>query len=239
VEATIFIDAIDKIKWRPRRLSPGAITTDRKFQAREVGLSEERVNRYASDMRRGDGFPEIKVARVSGGLYVVDGFHRVEAAKAAGLTSLAALVAPMNEKMAIRVAIAGNAKHGLSLTGKDKRRCFRLYCESDGHLRPDGSIKSLRQIRDDLGNIAWPNTISSWLRKAGIPSDDPFGPNVLWAEDEELGPDFEEFEIALHKLEHIFHQLNDDVRVAATTRMAEVAGRLVADERASPNSLDI
>ncbi len=176
--------------WRTATLSLDAVEEARRFQPRELSLNDTRAAQYAFAMRRGDEFPPIKVANVGGKLYVVDGFHRLEAARQAKRTQIAAEIAPMSEKAAVALAINANALHGLPLSQKDKQRCFQLYRDAGLHCWPDGRVKSLRQIRKDLGNLAWPNTISSWLKKANIePEPDDEGPNVSWQDAED--PDHE------------------------------------------------
>lgn len=237
-EEVILEDPISALTWRTRQMNPAIITRERRYQPRDSDLSQERVARYALDMSRGDKFPPITVGHVGKIMYLLDGFHRVEAADKAGLKSLEAVIAPMDETTAILVAIAANAKHGLNLTGKDKRRCFQLYCECGGHLHKDGTVKSLRHIRRDLGDIAWPNTISAWLRKAGIEPTLDEGPSVDWAEDHS-GPELEEFEDALSGLENIFHRLDSDVRRAAVGLLNETALRLVKGEVENNGFLDV
>jgi hypothetical protein len=194
-------------------------------------LSEERVAKYAYDMRRGDEFPPIRVARVGKELCVLDGFHRVEAARSARLDAIAAYIAPMSERAAVSVAIGANARHGLNLNRKDKRRCFDLYCAAGGHLTADGSVKSLRQIRADLDGIAWPQTISNWLKDAGIsPAEDPAGPNVAWQDEEPESAELENFMGELHALENTFHQLSNSDQATAGKRLQDTLDRLFQGE---------
>lgn len=218
-------------EWRWRRINPHSVQCASRFQPR-VALSDEQVNKYAAAMRRGDTFPPIRVARVGSSLCVLDGFHRVEAARAIGRESIGAYITSMSEKEAMRVAISANALHGLNLNRKDKRRCFNLYVEGGGHLRPDGSVKSLRQIRNDLENIVSHQTVSNWLRAAGIaPAEDPVGPNVSWADEEpDKSADLQEFEAQLEILEEVFHRLDNRDRATAGYRLDETATRLLEGE---------
>jgi len=192
------------------------------------------------DMRRGDEFPPIQLARVGGELCVIDGFHRVEAARAAGIETIPAYISPLSEPEAVRAAIAANAKHGLNLSGKDKRRCFEIYCKSGAHRRSDGAVKSLRQIRTDLDGIAWPQTISNWLRKAGItPAEDPKGPNVAWADEEPETAELMDFMDQLHSLENMFHRLGDDDQETAGERLDGLMKRLFASEPVQREAVEL
>ena len=230
----------DEIPWSWRKLGLDAVQCDKRFQPRVDGVSQPLVNKYAWDLKRGDLFPPILVGRVGKGLYVLDGFHRVEAARMAGLNEISARVAPMREETAVWVAIEANATHGKNLSGKDKRHCFERYCATERHLRPDGTIKSLRQMRAELHNIAHPTTLSKWLKQAGIvPSKDPENPVKEWPEGYEGGPNLEEFDVQLHVLESVFHGLSDKDRVEATRRLSALANRIVAVERDNPAFLDI
>ncbi len=187
--------------------------------------------KYAHAMRRGDEFPPIRVARVGDALCVVDGFHRIEAARAARQDTIPAYIAPMSERQAVSVAIAANANHGLNLTGKDKRKCFELYHQAGGHLHPNGLVKSLRQIRADLDCIAWPQTISNWLKKAGItPAEDTKGPNVAWADEEPETAELGDFMDQLHVVENMFHRLGDEDKIVAGERLEDLTRRLFQDE---------
>jgi hypothetical protein len=235
------LSIINEIEWSWRKVSPDTIHSDPRFQPRVKGVSDALVNKYAWDMRRGDTFPPILVGRVANVLYVLDGFHRLEAARAAGLSEISIRVASMREDTAVWVAVEANAIHGLNLTRSDKRHCFQRYCETGRHVGPDGSIKSLREMRRELHNIAHPSTLSKWLKSVGIvPSDDPEGPVKEWDRDEELqGPDLDEFDVQLHALESVFHGLGDDDRIQAARRISALANRIVEVEKDSPAFLDI
>jgi hypothetical protein len=218
------------------------VECDRRFQPRE-SLSEHKVRQYARDMKRGDPFPPILLAKVGKkGPFVLDGFHRVEAARLADLSAISARIASMTEDTAVWAAIQANTKHGINLTRQDKRRCFQLFCEAGRHLRQDGTVKSLRALRAELDNIAHITTLSRWLKEAGIvPSEDeeeePLAP---WRAEEEQGPDLDEFDVQLHSLENTFQRLTDEDRSAAAHRLREVAFRLYdGEKREGPMALDI
>jgi hypothetical protein len=231
----------DEVQWSWRKVSPSAIKRDKRFQPRVEGVSESLVNKYAWDMRRGDVFPPILVGKLPDGLYVLDGFHRLEAAQAAGLESISARIAPIREERAVWLAVEANATHGKNLTQKDKRHAFQRYCEIGLHLRPDGTIKSLRQMRAELHNIAHPTTLSNWLKLAGIvPSDDSENPVKEWSRDEgPQGPDLDEFDVQLDALESVFQRLGDEDRGEAARRVSELTFRIAAVDKDSPAFLDI
>ncbi|WP_243444874.1 ParB/RepB/Spo0J family partition protein [Sphingosinicella humi] len=214
-ESPISAPDIQRLRWRQASLGVSIIKLDRRFQPRDT-LSENTVARYKAAMLRGDAFPPISVARIGRELFVVDGFHRLEAARAAGLETVEARVANMQEDTAVAVAIEANATHGLSLSRSDKRRCFALYVEAGRHLRLDGTVKSLRQIRRELANIAWPNTISRWLRDANIqPTIEDDGPVVSWVDNDITqgeGLDNErlsELQAFVDSADYLYQQLED------------------------------
>ena len=185
-------------------------------------------------MERGERFEPILLGNVgTEGPFVLDGFHRVEAARRAGVKNLDARVATMSEETATLVAIEANAQHALNLSRKDRRRCFRMFCAVGRHLKADGSVKPLRQLRTELGNIAVASTISRWLAEDSIvPSDDDGDDAVLpWRDEDEQGPDLDEFDVQLYGLENTFHRLTDGDRVEAAKRLHELAVRLFDGER--------
>jgi hypothetical protein len=231
----------DDIKWSSRTVSLDAVQCDKRFQPRVAGVSESLVNKYAWDMRRGDEFPPILVGKVANRLYVLDGFHRLEAARLAGVSAIRARLGSMREDTAVWLAVEANATHGKNLTQKDKRHCFKRYCDTGRHRRLDGTIKSLREMRRELHNIAHPTTISKWLKQAGIvPSADAEAPVKEWSRnEEEQGPDLDEFDVQLHSLESVFHRLGDDDRVNAARRISDLANRIVAVDKDSVAFLDI
>ncbi|WP_324806601.1 ParB N-terminal domain-containing protein [Sphingomonas sp. LY29] len=220
------------ILWRYKSVGLRALNVDQRFQMRADGLDEQRVKKYAFDMRRGDGFPAITVASIDGRLNVLDGFHRVEAALRAELPDINAKIAKLTEKAAVREAIKANARHGLNLNRKDKRNIFRLYLERGDHLRRDGEPKSLRQMAADLHHLVSHGTVRNWLKAEGItPTEDPDGPLPFPEQDRRfISPGLDEFNEALGYTEELFLQLESGDQTEAMYGLLGVADRLANGE---------
>lgn len=109
------------------------------------------VTRYATRLRNGEVPPPVLLARRRGQLLLVDGFHRVEAALACGHSDILAKIAPIDSLAEIRwQAVAANADHGLPLAPSVKKHMFKTYIQTGRHKLPDGSLRSYRQIAEDL-----------------------------------------------------------------------------------------
>lgn len=159
--------------WKLKDLSVDAIVVSRDFQPRETALHEATVRDYARDIDAGDPFGPIEVAKIKGKHFVISGFHRLEATKRLGRQTILARVATMTERQALSIALRANVTHGRKISHKDKRRHFALYCDAGLHLRPNGTVKSLRDISEELRGVICHQSVSNYLRERGItPSKD-------------------------------------------------------------------
>ena len=121
-------------------VSLAQIDVDADVQIRVGGLNDDRVDDYARDMADGDEFPPVTCffERLPSGngyiLWLADGFHRLDAAKRNALHHvISARVAPGSHRDASEYAATCNARHGLPMTGADKRNAVRRLL----HLHPD------------------------------------------------------------------------------------------------------
>jgi uncharacterized ParB-like nuclease family protein len=175
-------------EWKLMTLSVDAIRIKPELQGR-VNTDDTTVNRYARAMKQGDSFPPVTVARVDRKYYVIDGFHRLAAASKQKINTITANVATMTEVQATRMVIQANRTHGLPLKTRDKVRLFDLYIEDNGHLTPEGRVKSYRLISDDCANLISHTTVSTYLKRKGIEAGDPFEDNPHhkpWEYDENI-----------------------------------------------------
>jgi hypothetical protein len=244
--------------WKSSSVPIQIIDASRDFQPRQDELNDGVVSRYAAAMRRGDVFPPILVAKLGTRLCVIDGFHRLAANRQNGASHIASLVSPMSPRQATALAINANAKHPLPLNRKDKQRCFKLYVDAGLHLDPSGNVKSLRSIRRDLSDIAWPNTIAAWLtaHKIEAPMDD-IEPYDRYSEDDEDSHEllatqkarYDEADMQtlqtvdenLECLTRSYHALNDtQARETMRNRLQALLSQLCeADRVPEPMSLEI
>jgi len=165
------------------------------------GVNEATIQRYVNDMRKGDEFPPIGLARVGPNLYVYDGHHRLEAAHALGRNGINATVTRMTLDEAHRAAIAANLKHGRQMTNREKDHAFAAYIEYGLHLDKAGEVKSCRQIASECGVYSFSH-VSRKLKAMGIDAprddvkpfnrhhrgngDDEFDLALLTSEDDEI-----------------------------------------------------
>jgi hypothetical protein len=92
---------------------------------------------------------------------LVDGFHRVEALIEVGRTEVEAVVTPATRAVALWLAVQGNMAHGLQLTAQEKREGFRRYIRADQHVKPNGRLKSYREIGSELSRPH--TTVQKWM----------------------------------------------------------------------------
>ena len=101
------------------------IRLDTETQVR-VKINDKIVGEYAERMLAGDKFPPAEVFFDGKGYYVADGFHRLLAAKRAKLTSYPCNVRPGGPDRALWFGLGANTRHGLRLTGADKRHALEM-----------------------------------------------------------------------------------------------------------------
>lgn len=128
-------------------------------------FSTKTARRYADAMLAGADFPPITVVKLDGAPVLVDGFHRVAAAKSIGMTVLAGVIVEGDRNELRWLAADANMRHGLPLSRADAREVFRAYVRARKCYRPDGGVKSSREIADDLHRIRTHATILDWMKK--------------------------------------------------------------------------
>lgn len=153
------------------------------FQVRSK-LDPNTVTRYAGILKNGGSFPPVKVARIAspgvkpkgrplaafdeiqdGALVLVDGYHRVEAHLAVGRREVSADVVDASKHEALWLAASANLTHGLPLKAKDLRKVFHGYIHAHRYKKPNGDLKSYREIASDLNGARSYVTFREWMRK--------------------------------------------------------------------------
>ncbi len=142
------------------------------------------MKRYAGILKHGGTLPPVTVARIvtssvqpkgrplkaleaiqMGTLVLVDGYHRVEAHLAIGHHSVPAKIVDATKEEALWRAAQANLTHGLPLKMKDLRDVFRRYIQTKQNRKPDGGLKSYREIAADLNGMRSYVTFRAWMRK--------------------------------------------------------------------------
>jgi hypothetical protein len=124
-----------------------------KFRIREK-LDFLKVGEYKELL---DILPPVIVADIEGQYFLVDGFHRYEAARQKGRIQLDADVRKLSENEAYELAVQSNARHGLPLKSKERRKIAeemlkRFTERSNTWIAEDVGIdaKTVIAIREEL-----------------------------------------------------------------------------------------
>ncbi|MDB5409357.1 MAG: hypothetical protein JWL84_4269, partial [Rhodospirillales bacterium] len=137
------------------------------FQIR-ARLDGPTVARYANVIKAGNTMPPLKVALVDGAAVLVDGFHRVAAMQQVGQTTAPAEVVVADRQAALWLAAQANLANSLPLSAGDFRRVFQAFVKG-GRVwngKPGRStMKSYRQIADELGGLKSYGTIRTWMKQ--------------------------------------------------------------------------
>lgn len=115
-------------------------------------MNKEKIEEYAAEMKDGIVFDPIKVIDTRDGKFLVDGYHRVEATKRLGLDEIAAEVVPGTKVVALKEAIAANAKHGIQRTNEDKLHALQMAWENREQLF-NGKVPNYRELAA-LANVS-------------------------------------------------------------------------------------
>lgn len=119
---------------------------DPRFQVREA-LDTDTVHRYSELESDGVILPPPTVGLLPDGKhYVLKGFHRMAAREARGIYEIDCDVLRLDWVSALKIALGGNAEHGLQMKDNDYGRAVRLAYE-DETLRS----MSLRELATLLG----------------------------------------------------------------------------------------
>jgi hypothetical protein len=63
------------------------------------------------------------------------------------------------------MAVSANLRHGLPLKQKELRRVFQGYIHAQRHKKPNGALKSYREMASDLSGMRSYVTLREWVRK--------------------------------------------------------------------------
>jgi hypothetical protein len=159
------LPALSVPEWRDEWVPLADVIRHDSFQVRRR-LDGGAVKRYADMTRAGSEPPPIKVGRVAGRLYLLDGWHRMEAGAletARGLNGeeVRVHVADMSRAQAAWVAAQANLGHGVQYRGRELHEVFKAFVKAKGHVRPDGSLMSYREIAPIIGKPH--TTVRTWM----------------------------------------------------------------------------
>ena len=124
----------------PQTIAIADITMDSSLQTRQA-LHQATIAAYASII---DDMPPILCVQLpdDGPLVLVDGWHRLAGARAAGRTTIRAIIDVSDMAGARQRAASANARHGLPLTQAEKRKACELYLADN----PPGSCRDIAKI---------------------------------------------------------------------------------------------
>jgi hypothetical protein len=146
-----------------KKVSIKDILKDSRFQVR-LKLDESIVGRYLAVYKSGHPMPPIKLAQVNGTLLLVDGWHRLAALEQLNESrTIDAEIIEATEREAFWLAAEANLQHGLPLKTVEIREAFRVYIKAKKHRNEHGSLKSYRQIAQELGGLKHYGTIRNWM----------------------------------------------------------------------------
>jgi hypothetical protein len=159
-----------------RKVSLRDILKDSRFQVR-LKLDEGIVGRYLAVYKSGNPMPPIKLAQVNGTLLLVDGWHRLAALELLNESrTIDAEIIEATETEAFWLAAEANLQHGLPLKTVEIREAFRAYIKAKKHRNEHGSLKSYRQIAQELGGLKHYGTIRNWMINDFPRIADQYGP---------------------------------------------------------------
>lgn len=138
------------------------LSRDPAFQVRSK-MSDGTVKRYMAIFKSGKEMPAVQVAVVNGVPVLVDGWHRVAALERLGHLTVEAVVTQSSRQDARWMAAKANTEHGLPLKPAEHREVFRAYVQAKQHVRPQGRLKTYREMGTDLGRPH--TTIRNWTKR--------------------------------------------------------------------------
>jgi len=131
-----------------RRIPLVDLRRDGGTQVRET-MNAATVQDYAEALAEGVEFPAVTVFFDGEAHWLADGFHRVLAHERAGLVDVLAEVRTGAKRDALWFALSANGKHGLQMSGPDKRRAVTLALGNE-----EWATKSDRQIAGHIGGVS-------------------------------------------------------------------------------------
>lgn len=155
-----------KTSGESQRIHVEKIIRDERIQPREA-LIPSLVERYKNAMETGSQFPPITLARIDGKekLHLICGWHRYEAATLKlGMDHVQAIIinAPFNE--ARWIAASDNLENGHAYTQRgDNKRVFLAFMHAKKNKKPDGSLKSYREIEREIQ--VKKSSLHNWMKE--------------------------------------------------------------------------
>lgn len=137
-----------------------AIRSDWQVRAK---IDPTTVRRYQAIYKNEGKLPPIEIAKVDGALRLVDGWHRLEALQLLERDSVEANITEMSMSEARWAAASANLAHGLPLKPKEVRNVFRAFITARRHYRPNGRLKSYREMASELNGAVSYRTLNRWM----------------------------------------------------------------------------
>lgn len=152
------------------RIHVGDIIRDERLQPR-AALVPALVDRYKTSMETGSEFPPVTLARIKGKekLHLICGWHRYEAATIKlGMETVQAIIVDLTFGEARWEAAKDNLQNGHAYTQRgDNRRVFKAYMQAGQNKKPDGTLKSYREIEGETQIKK--SSLHNWM-KADFPA---------------------------------------------------------------------
>lgn len=160
---------------KTKRVPLTDVTTDDDVQPRVV-ISEDAIRRYKDALRNNrNSLPPVLLADLGAVketwegrrkvLTVIDGYHRFKAHEELREKSILARVIRCDPERARWLAALANMTHGLPLKRGDHREAFRRYVRAGENRKPDGGLKSYREIVGDLNGMRAVGTVYKWMQR--------------------------------------------------------------------------
>lgn len=149
-------------RWDVIKIADIAIRGD--WQVR-TKIDPTTVRRYQAIYKNEGKLPPIEIAMVDGALRLVDGWHRLQALQLLERDSVEANITEMSMSEARWAAASANLAHGLPLKPKEVRNVFRAYITARRHYRPNGRLKSYREMAGELNGAVSYRTLIRWMEQ--------------------------------------------------------------------------
>lgn len=159
----------------PFEIDIAYLSQDPTFQVRQK-LDAGNVERLKGAYKAGAEVAPVTLAIVAekpDRLFIVDGHHRITALETImaeqqrnGTAKPMLVKAKMVKLTAAEArwqAAAANMTHGQRITNKEWRKAFQRYVEAGRHVKPDGDLKSYREIGKEFSKTH--PTIRTWMHK--------------------------------------------------------------------------
>ena len=145
------INPFDSFASNAKRFELSDFIVDTELLQIRAKMNQSQIRQYADDMKKGDVFPPLTLAKINDVLYLVDGFHRYEALRYLGITFCDATVQSVDSIHAARLlAIRLNSTHGLKLTREEKRNAVREYVKAGLYLYTEEQQEHYQEKANEL-----------------------------------------------------------------------------------------